>query len=72
MRACEDKYPQPSLEIEETRPKDKHTNMYQDQHADAGGQKFGRPKNCAETKENRERSDKLLTTLLAVKLRGQK
>ena len=37
---------QPSLEIEETHPKDQHPHTFQDREADAGGQKFGGPKNC--------------------------
>ena len=66
-------YLQPSFEIEETHPKDKHPHISQDQEADIGGQEFRRPKNCIyRLRETRQRSDKLLTTLITVKLRVQK
>ena len=46
-------YLQPSLEIEETRPKDQHHHMCQDQEADAEGQESARPNNCTETEGNK-------------------
>ena len=60
-------YLQPSTEIEETYPKDQHPRTSQDQEADEGGQKFG----LNLDRKTRQRSDKLLTTLLAAKLRDQ-